>query len=122
MRIKPGVDLANVAPQIAIALCVVDRVFDAYGLTMWVTSIYRPGEAAMLHAKGLAVDLRAPRRCELHGKVPLVPISHLDDEVTTTVREALGGFKPDGQFDVLFERFGNNPDNDHIHIEWDPTK
>lgn len=121
MRIKGGVDLHLLSPQILLALTVADRVFDSFGLTMWVTSCYRPGKEAMLHAEGRAVDLRAPRRCELQGKVPVTPIPHLDEEVTAAVRDALGGFKPRGQFDVIFEKFSANPDNDHVHIEYQPA-
>lgn len=94
MKIKPGVDLRGLQPQMVIAVQVAQWVYGAQELTITSGS---EGEhmAGSLHYKGLAVDIRLPAP----DKIAVVILG---------LRGSLGK-----QYDVVLE-------NDHIHIEFDP--
>ncbi len=112
--LKAGVKLKDLTPQAALALSIALDVYRAFGLKPVVTSGWRPD--ALLHTLGKAFDLRLPSRCGTHAN--LTP-AQFDEAVTTAIRDALGGPRPGSEFDVLLERF-RDPNNDHIHVEWDP--
>lgn len=96
MKIKKGVRLAGIRPEIAIALQVVAPILLAHGQECVITSAMEGKyKRASAHYSGRAVDLRiwaltSPQEC------------------VQKLSEALGD-----DFDVLLE--GN-----HIHMEFDP--
>jgi len=98
IRIKPGVSLRKMQPQMTIALIVGERVFGDYGSDLTITSgddgVHSPNS---LHPKGLAQDWRI--RDLKPGSVKFV---------FDKLREILAG-----QFDVVLE-------DDHMHVEFDP--
>lgn len=102
---KAGIKLANVTPQIVLALMVAERVYETIGGTDLIITSVNDGEhkVGSLHGKGQAVDLRTQN----------IPDPKKRNEVYKFLRSAL---TPD--YDVLWEFQGK--DNEHIHIEWDP--
>jgi hypothetical protein len=98
MTIKPGVNLAGVRPEVAIALTIVARVFADKGLECVVTSVTdgKHGRGS-LHYVGQAADLR-------NATVP----PNQRPLLASALREALGP-----QFDVVAEP-------DHFHLEFQP--
>ncbi len=98
VSLKPGVSVAGVRPEIAIAITVAASVFSSHGLGCIVTSVV-DGEhsSGSLHYSGGACDLRirhAPQR--------------LVSTIAREIRIALGS-----DYDVVIEA-------DHIHIEFQP--
>jgi len=57
-----------------------------------------------LHFEDQAIDLRA---------------RNISDSLAATIAADLQA-RLGSDYDVLFERFPNRPNNDHIHIEYDP--
>ena len=58
-----------------------------------------------LHYRDLAIDLRA---------------NNISDSLAQSIANDLSA-RLGADFDVIFERFPNNPANDHIHLEFDPS-
>jgi conjugal transfer mating pair stabilization protein TraG len=58
------------------------------------------------HYENSAIDLRCNNLSDAHCQ-----------RITDALQKGLG---PD--FDVIFERFPNNPQNDHVHLEHDPKR
>lgn len=101
MKLKPGVRLAGIRPEIVAALIVINRIMDRLQFEMVVTSctdgVHSKGSR---HYVGLAVDIRSkglPKPAE----------------TAAVIQEALGS-----EFDVLLE--GAGTDNEHLHVEFDP--
>lgn len=107
MRIKPGVRLAGMRPEMVIGLMVCDTVYHEWGREMVLTSgtdgIHKSGS---LHYQGRGSDLRLPSRCREANIDSQLVIN--DKDVVSALMDALG---PD--FDVVLEV-------DHVHCEWDP--
>lgn len=96
MKIKPGVDLRGIQPEMAIAAVIAERVYAAQGAELMITSgVEGKHMAGSLHYKGMALDLRLPPA----AKIPATVL-------------ALRGSLAE-QFDVVLEV-------DHIHVEFDP--
>ncbi len=57
-----------------------------------------------LHYQNQALDLRANNLSDA-----------MSQQIATDLQRRLGD-----DYDVVFERFSNNPSNDHIHVEYDP--
>jgi hypothetical protein len=57
------------------------------------------------HYRDLAIDLRA---------------NNISDNQAATIAADLQ-VRVGDDYDVIFERFPNNPANDHIHLEYDPN-
>ena len=107
LRLKQGVRLANLQPQVVLALQVAEGVYrDVAGVDCWMTSgndgQHRRGS---LHFSGNAADLR------VHN----IPGDTVAREVASTLREALGE-----DFDVVLEALGTM--NAHIHLEYQPKE
>lgn len=98
MRLKPGVSIAGLRPELAIALHIAEAVYEDHGSELVITAgtdgTHSPGS---LHYVGLAVDLRTTN----------VPSGRLDS-IVNGLRDALGA-----EFDVVKE-------SDHIHLEFQP--
>lgn len=105
LRLKPGVRLQSLKPQMLIALSAVSAIWQAAGaasLTITSANDSRHGQNS-LHYAGAAFDFRT-------NDLPL----RLDPrQLAREVKIALG---PD--FDVLLEDYGQP--NEHLHVEWDP--
>lgn len=102
MKIKPGVDLRGIQPQMAIAAMVAEKVYaaNAAGELCITSAVEGQHMQGSLHYKGMAIDVRLPSsREKLAGAIPAVLLA---------LRQDLGA-----QFDVVLEK-------DHIHVEFDP--
>lgn len=100
LRLKPGVDLRLIVPQVVFALNVAERLYAKFDAECVVTS-GRDGRHSdrSLHYLGRAVDLRTR-----------VFTANQAAALRNELADALGP-----QYDVILE-------SDHIHLEWDPRK
>ena len=101
LRIKPGVALCGLSPQICLALDVANEVYASHGYDeCWVTSISDGKHSrGSLHYVGLAADLRTRDLGEMAAI-----------KIVVDLRIALGK-----EFDVVREL-----DPPHIHLEYQP--
>ena len=100
MRLKEGVSVTGVRPELLLALQIADGVYAAFGHELVVTSLNDGKHSrTSLHYAGAAADLRT--RDLQPGIVP---------KLVDSMRAALGV-----DFDVVLER-------DHIHLEWQPRR
>jgi hypothetical protein len=98
MILKPGVKIANLKPQLLIAIMVSDHVYTFYGKELVITSIDDSKHGiGTLHGQGYAFDLRTSYFTNNEQLL-----------VSGEIRTKLGD-----NFDVVLEI-------DHIHIEYDP--
>ena len=102
MRLKNGVSIRGIKPEMVLALTIAAKVYERYGLTLTITAVtdgkHRPGS---LHYVGLAADLRLPGS-------PADPTPPTSKELVANLQKALGS-----EFDVVLEA-------DHIHVEYQP--
>lgn len=100
MRLKPGVRLLGLQPQMLVALMVAEGIYTKHSTELVVTSgVEASHSRASKHYAGCAVDIRSRT---------LVGASAA--EVASEISEALGD-----DYDVVVEK-------DHLHIEWEPKK
>ena len=94
MIYKQGVGIENATPQLVIGLIVAQHVYDSFGITLVVTSVYDGSHSVRgLHPRGRAADLRT---------------RHFPDELTVeTVVTRLKQSLPEG-FDVIEEKDSNH--------------
>ena len=103
MRLKKGVKITNLTPQMSLAIRIVESVYQRLqpGHDLTITSVdegqHGPGT---LHGKGLAVDFRTK---DYNGN---------KYKLQNDVREALGD-----EFDVVLEDL-HGP-QEHLHVEYD---
>jgi hypothetical protein len=98
VSLKPGVSVAGVRPEIAIAITVAASIYAKYELGCVVTSIVDGKHShGSIHYSGGACDLRTRH----------VPKA-LRATIANELREALGS-----DYDVVLE-------GDHIHVEFQP--
>lgn len=98
MKIKPGVQLKNISPQIVLAATICNSVYQENGYECVITSMSDGTHSnRSLHYFGDAVDLR----------IRNVPKNQWEN-LTNLLKEALGS-----EFDVVLE-------SNHIHVEYDP--
>lgn len=108
IRLKDGVKLDGLSPQILLAIVVADQQRAALGwmaprMETVVTSVNDSQHRVnSLHYQGRAVDLRTHDLDDRHK-----------DVWVDYIRRALGK-----DFDVLLEGLGTP--NEHLHLEWDP--
>lgn len=103
IRLKPGVRLKGMQPQLALAAVLAEQVYGAIGADCTITSI-NDGQhkSDSFHYRGLAMDLRIKDvRFEQR------------ESVITRLADALGP-----EWDVLWE--GKGTENEHAHLEYDP--
>jgi hypothetical protein len=104
MKLKEGVRLTDLAPQMVLCALVVEEVFAEFGIPCVVTSANDSKHgASSWHYRGRALDFRTKYEA-VNGREQI-----LRDET----KKALGQ-----DFDVVIEAVGT--DNEHLHVEWDP--
>ncbi len=103
IRLKAGVSLRDLQPQVVLGLLLVEQAFAAVGAECIVTSV-NDGQhkADSFHYRGLAADLRMKH---IHPDRKPSVVAHMT--------ELLGP-----EWDVLWESQGLA--NEHVHIEHDP--
>ena len=103
MKLKPGVRLLGVQPQLIVALLIADSVWHAFKLPeMTVTSVTDGTHSKRsLHYKGMAADIRT---------------RDLDPDLVPKLVGILKQWLGD-EYDVVLE---TSPP--HIHVEWDPER
>ena len=103
MRIKPGVSLLPLSPQILLALIIVNSVFSKYKVELVITSVadgkHNPKS---LHYAGYAVDVRSKH----------IESDALKQALLEECKEAL-----DTDFDMILEALGK--EQEHYHLEFD---
>lgn len=101
--IKSGVNLKDLAPQMALGYCIVAGVYARLNCVCTITSgndsTHKEGS---LHYVGEALDFRTHTVSR-----------QVLDELVAGVKEALGD-----NFDVVLESRGLP--NEHLHVEYDP--
>jgi|TARA_Y100000310_G_C20682581_1_gene816848 hypothetical protein len=99
MRLKQGVRVRGVRPELLIAMMVAEEVAREFDAKLILTSITEGSHSTTsLHYNGCAFDIRT---WHLH--------EHDKGEFVKTMKERLGT----NDFDVVLE-------NDHIHVEFQP--
>lgn len=95
MRLKPGVRVLGLRPELLLALQIVEEVYEEFRQTFTITSIVEGTHSrASLHYTGCAADIRLP--------VASAPA------VVAAAKERLGD-----DFDLILE-------SDHLHLEFQP--
>mgnify|MGYP001562235037 FL=1 len=104
MKLKYGIRLADLSPQIVLAAMVVQECYRERGGVATITSANDSAHSEKsLHYKGRALDFRT--RDFAGDKHALIAL----------IRASLGN-----EFDVLLEDEGGL--NEHAHVEWDADK
>ncbi len=102
MKIKAGVRLKDLQPQLVLAAMVVSAIYDSLRVECVITSANDSTHGTnSLHYKGCALDFRTKNYAGDKAA--------LRDEI----KEALGQ-----DFDVVLEDLGAA--NEHLHLEFDP--
>jgi hypothetical protein len=115
MRLKAGVRLGLLQPQIVLALQVAEKIFDRYYVDLVITSCNdgRHMEGSK-HYTGCAVDLRTKHIDGEHTLAVFgVSGGEVKQKILRQLKRALGM-----DFDILLEGLGTA--HEHIHLEWDP--
>ena len=100
MKLKPGVSVMGIKPEMLVGLMVAKSVYDEIGAELIVTSVCDGVHSKKsLHYMGCAVDLR---------------IRHITAAQAETVVHMLEKALPNDFF-VLLE-------STHIHLSWRPTR
>jgi putative chitinase len=107
LLVKAGADIDNLDPRVRDTFGDIVAAWDAAGgptpvITSGNDSRHSVGS---LHFRDLAIDLRA---------------NNISDSLAQSIADDLAR-RLGSDFDVIFERFPNNPANDHIHLEYDPN-
>lgn len=105
IRLKQGVKLPHLSPQVLLAMHIVDGVYKRFAVDeCWITSVDdgKHGDTT-LHGTGRAVDFR------IHN----VPQASRP-AVVEAIKVALAG---DSSYEVYWE--GVKTPNEHLHVEWD---
>ena len=98
LRLKKGVKMVDIKPQISLAATIATSVYDHFDADCVITSLTDGRHSKnSLHYSGNAMDLRT-RNVNKDELLPLV----------NTLRKALGE-----NYDTVLEK-------DHIHVEYDP--
>lgn len=107
VKLKRGVSLIGLAPQMAMVFPIICSVYDKYGAKECVVTSACDGKHSTnsLHYKGMALDLRIWEFSTQEKR----------EEVVKDLRLALNGAtsNSEGEFDIVLE-------SDHIHLEFDP--
>ena len=105
MKLKPGVRVAGLRPEILLAVTAAEGIWRHYNgeavITSGVEGRHRRGSA---HFTGRAVDLRTKNIAE--GNRP---------RAAAKLKEALGA-----EYDVIHEAIGTP--GEHVHVEYDPKE
>lgn len=102
LQLKPGVHLAKLSPQMALAAIIVHSIYSRNNAICTITSANDSTHmVGSLHYSGNALDFRTKNY--VSNKAMLIE----------GIKESLG---PD--FDVIFEAEGT--ENEHAHVEYQP--
>ncbi len=100
MKIKAGVRVPGLRPEILLAVMIADSVYQMHRVELVVTSFLEGNHSAnSLHYAGMAVDLRT---------------FNIPDGLTATIYGAIKDRLTD-DYDIILEK-------DHIHIECQPMR
>lgn len=99
MKLKPGVKLAGLSPQMALAAVIVQSVYGSASCTITSANDGKHSEKS-LHYVGNALDFRTK---DFFGDKTML---------VSAIRSALGS-----EFDVVFEDEGGV--QEHVHVEYD---
>lgn len=100
LKIKEGVELQGLQPQMFIAVTVADEVYEEFGLECVITSaLDSEHRSHSLHYKGFALDIRTKN----------IPDDKTKADIVDRIQSRLGS-----EFQVILEY-------NHIHIEFDPA-
>lgn len=107
LHLKRGADIDNLDRRVVDTF---DDIVAAWSAAGGPTPVITSGNDSRhsqgsLHFRDLAVDLRA---------------NNISDSLAQSIANDLAA-RLGADFDVIFERFPNNPANDHIHLEYDPN-
>lgn len=103
LRLKPGVRLGKVTPEIVVAMVVASSVFADFGEDVWVTSCTDGTHSRRsFHYSGAAFDCR----------IRTLPDTGAWEKVSAQLQAGLGT-----DFQVILER-----KSAHIHVEYQPLK
>ncbi len=112
MKLKTGVRLAGLRPQMLVAWMVAKEEFARYGVEFIVTSVNDSNHGyGSLHFSGGAFDARTKHIDNTDG-LSAYDVKH---RIWDAIRKNLGV-----EFDVLLEFVGRP--NEHIHIEYQPKR
>lgn len=102
MKLKPGVHLKELQPQLVFAALIVQSIYHKHAHEATVTSA-NDGQhkSGSLHYEGFALDFRIK---DFQGNKTALAVE---------VADALGS-----DFDVVLEDLGKP--NEHLHVEYDP--
>ena len=104
MKLKPGVKLKDLSPQMVLGALIVLEVYRRFGVECVITSANDSKHSEKSHHyKGNALDFRAHQDA-LNGR---------EQELRDEVKASLGE-----DFDVVMEAVGTP--NEHLHLEYDP--
>lgn len=99
MKLKEGVRILGIRPEVALAMIIVEGVYQEHGYELVVTSgVDGTHSQGSLHYSGGAFDCRTY----------FVDTDKEVAEIAHKIRESLGD-----EFDVVVE-------DTHIHVEWQP--
>lgn len=106
LEVKSSANIDNLDPRITATF---DDIVSAWAAANGPTPVITSGNDGRhrdgsFHYQELAIDLRA---------------NNISDSLAQSIADDLAR-RLGADFDVIFERFPNNPANDHIHIEFDP--
>lgn len=103
IRLKEGVSLRLLVPQMSIATHVVDGVMSIHGFDTVITSGNDSTHASgSLHYAGKALDYRT---------------KHVDPSLKMAIVQDIKA-RLGAEFDVVFEHPGG--EQEHVHVEWQP--
>lgn len=100
MKLKPGVRLTDLSPQMVLAAMVIDGLYGDVECVITSANDSKHGVNSW-HYKGRALDFRT--------KTYLGDKQALRDEIKASLGQ---------DFDVVLEAVGE--DNEHLHVEYDP--
>ncbi len=103
MKLKVGVKIKGIQPEIVVAMLIIDGVFNSYKkecvITVGTDGKHMKGS---LHYPGYAIDVRSKHLT-----------AELKQSILSDMKAALGR-----DFDVILENLGK--DQEHYHVEFDP--
>lgn len=110
IRLKQGVLLTNVCPQMILVIQVVNEIYKSHGIhETWITSCDDSQHGpTTLHGKGRALDFR------IHN-VPEPLRAPIVSKLKACLNDKTNGGK---EFEVYWESPGT--ENEHLHVEYDP--
>ncbi len=117
MRLKTGVRLAGLRPQMNVAFMVAKEEFAKYGVELIITSVNDSDHGyGSLHFSGGAFDART-KHIDTLKMQSAYGLNALDvkRKIHQAIKKNLGA-----EFDVLLEFIGRP--NEHIHIEFQPKR